>query len=570
MNSFDSCVMYFSLDDSVVWWFNTYVIRKEFEFLCSFTLLNKECSSFRHTVDLREWLKQYEGDYSRLHVIIDYVSLKNSPEENPSRVMRDIILQYPEVQFLFDESYVIKYIAGHGGKHRLDFRDFLFPRDSSSGNKIDYASMVFMELHIFDINSEKAFDSIIRGRNNTFDASNLRYALKRWQFEELDVHDNFQVLRDSRYDHLALIVEEERTQNIYNSFAMFANGYRVLPISSAAELKWINSEKSAKSLLEPNVILRDYDLQFPDKPSGEEEIYLIRCWYHPNKSNSLWIKQYPKVNIPTANEQKVSDKNPYWSNLERIKWDKKEGVKIVYLTKGEPGMKLSDSLQSEEGDETSSIKIRGLSKPVSGIYEFHRIRFIREVFEKIKNDDNNKIETHRRGLTGGHSIPLNIYDAAREMIKRAEWYFRKHKYVHSAILANETLEYLNGFHQSLMIRAYRCYVNAENAVALSSLGGDEMLLARDVASRLRMVKHTIVRILSSSEESDEPQHTPENISQLDKHMVRRIEKKGRNIINQIFNDIRIFCNENEHFEAEDVVISAIAHENERLFGRLWI
>ena len=116
--------------------------------------------------------------------------------------------------------------------------------------------------------------------------------------------------------------------------------------------------------------------------------------------------------------------------------------------------------------------------------------------------------------------------------------------IHSVIVANEAIEIINGFHQALSLRAYRRQALAENAVAANILGTSEHALAKDTEFRLKRIKEVITRLSSLGDYK---------------------RTKSKNTLNQIYNDIRIFCREKEHFEAESVVVRAIGHLNEGIF-----
>ena len=81
-----------------------------------------------------------------------------------------------------------------------------------------------------DIDPSVVFARIISGYDNTFDASNLRYAIKFRKYLHLKVHNsrNFSKIQDSRFNNLAICIEEESKQNIFNSLASFtASAYRL-------------------------------------------------------------------------------------------------------------------------------------------------------------------------------------------------------------------------------------------------------------------------------------------------------------------------------------------------------
>ena len=201
--------------------------------------------SFTHVADLLMFLNQYDQNIQSLHVVIDYESIKKKDDID---IIKNAVVEYPEVQFLFDNHY-----ANGVSVSSFLFPDIEFNNDISSisdENKkeelkkqwksieenVDYS---LVELHLMDsdaiIDPSVTFARIITGYDNTFDASNLRYAIKFRKYLHLKVHNNFSKIQDSRFNNLAICIEEESKQNIFNSYSLYANGYRVLPITTKYE-----------------------------------------------------------------------------------------------------------------------------------------------------------------------------------------------------------------------------------------------------------------------------------------------------------------------------------------------
>ena len=152
-----------------------------------------------------------------------------------------------------------------------------------------------------------------------------------------------------------MCVEEEHAQNRFNSYALYANGFRVMPISSSHDLKDANNSK----LPTPEIVLRDYDLQFPDENTDEKDnentddkdeksidgevvkfnvVDYIRgvkflsdsdinnkCWYH-----NRWYVAEP------------NEKFDYWSS-----W---VDCPIYFISKGAPGIRILDSQRQYNKD----------------------------------------------------------------------------------------------------------------------------------------------------------------------------------------------------------------------------
>ena len=105
---------------------------------------------------------------------------------------------------------------------------------------------------------------------------------------------------------------------------------------------------------------------------------------------------------------------------------------------------------------------------------------------------------------------------------------------------------MNGFHQVLSVRAFRCLSLAENAAAAGALGTSEEGLSKDTEFRLRRIRDVVTRLSSLGNEGYQKRN------------------KSRNTLNQIYNDIRLYCKDKEYFKAEDEVVRAIGHLNERI------
>ena len=180
-------------------------------------------------------------------------------EGHPQKTFEDFILVI--------YTNVIRYLA----KKAVCFDLLLFPREQSENPLIDLAI----------------------GYDNLFDANNLRYACKQWRYTRINVRRrNFKWQQESRKKHLAICVEEERGQNRFNSYCLFSNGFRVLSVVSASELFYIHNGS-----LTPSLIVRDYDLQFPD----------------PLKEEIVGMKSIDAIRSYTSEGVKVIN-SPYWNS----------------------------------------------------------------------------------------------------------------------------------------------------------------------------------------------------------------------------------------------------------------
>lgn len=508
---------------------------------------------FNHAVDLSLYLNQYKDHLQSLHVIIDVGSIK----KNQVSYIRNTIIEFPEIQFLFDNHYSQEPVL-----------NFLFPEKELKEDQKERGKEILKVVNsdLFEIycnepnnnqKPHKLFSRIINGLDNTFDASNLRYAIKYWKYLSLKVHENrnYQKLQESRSENIAICIEEEVRQNIFTSYAMYANGYRVLPVTTRRELEIVNRDLN-KLVAKHGIVLRDYDLQFEDEKG--EAIDEIRGYRHCEddeiKEGSIFAVEEGiffkcfKVGWNDLTETYHDNPNNYWSNIINRK------LPIYFITKGPDKSEVvhpskcngveyeEDEREIEENGEKklqtikTKIKLPGFEKPVCGLYSpFYEIT--KETYDKTRyhiGDENYKIITSRKDHD--HSTPLDLYDLANNMIRRAEKYYESKLYIFAALVAGEALEILNGFHHRLTVKAYYIQAIAENAIAMDVVGGNEEYLAKDTQDRVDKIKEDLDRIFYSYD-----------------------EKNKRYVLNQIYSTCREFCKEHKHFESEEIFISALGH-----------
>lgn len=572
-------VLYFSLDEGNVKKYNKRIQQEELIF--SYDTLFPEIP-FLSLQDLNFYLDTHADILSSLHVIVDYKSLQDDNfREKNKKILRNIILSYPEVQFAFQEDNA-----------EANFLGCLFDAVGKD---------LWSNLHVFNPSDELAMFTILEQNNNLFDASNLRYYLKTKLYKKLKVENNFSKIQDSRKGNLALAIDEEKSQSLFNAYVLYANGYRVLPINTARELIAINNEVGNDE--NPiKLIIRDYDLQFKDESGisikdGElpkqkvlyeiksenknvevsiDSVYPIRgfrffcpdeCVVNGNKSSFSGYKQakLETDTISSVGEVKwyslLDNNNKYWSNL--------LAVPTYFITKGNKTFVTKDSktgsisivenINSGEDENKSyhidtknnCLYLRGISKPINGIYgEIQRLREIKVRYEATRyvypdvvgsETGEHRYEINTSRIENDHSTPLDIYDMVRSMVTRAEQYYMSGKYLYAAILSSEALEIMNGFHLTLMLKAYYINAVAENALAVRLLGANEDKLRDDTWFRLA-------------------EKVPQD---LDRLCFNAPEFK-KNILISIYNEARRFCKEKEHLESAEVALSLLVHLNNEI------
>lgn len=288
-------LLYFSLNPHSTKAFYNYIARTFQDRRNSFSVcIVDKNNSFKHASDLTLFLEQQSG-LGSFYVIIDYLSFynfhlddKSAYEKNEmngndmivvsdrikglkdfsikqaSEIIAKTILKYPEVMFLFDESWQEKQ-NDNKPNNEINFTDFLFY------DGCDDVVSIYKDYHQYRVWHEQPFAFIKRNWDNLYDGSNLRFAIKRYFYRQLCVSRyNFSAVQDSRKDYLAFCIEEEHSQIRFNSYALYTNGFRVLPISSAQDLKDFNSYLKDCNLKFPPVVVRDYDLQFADEKTDDK------------------------------------------------------------------------------------------------------------------------------------------------------------------------------------------------------------------------------------------------------------------------------------------------------------
>ena len=558
-----------------------------------------------------------QADKALLCVIIDYLSIMNvvaetSPNnggdvtassslyEKYATKVRLTILQFPEVNFFFDQSGV--------PDDCLSGIEFLLGRI----RKGFIASQVAQGFHVFRREDGFAFFNL--DYDNIFDASNLRWAIRKKYFEELELENadgNFEQLQTARKDSLAVVVDDEPRQGRFNGFSLYSSGYRVMLVRTARMLL------SLKSYLEqlnatPQIVVRDFDLQFPDASKrtdydentgkykecitweedwkmkiGFQDVDLkpfdvkLGCTEYPAKMIdairgyrfyveedgplSQWVDVYNDI----ENNNSWRNISPFWGWTEQKK-DESNGNKevqtpiyVYVVTNGHEKMDISNSRYEKwEINRNERLEVRGIEKPVSGLYipfftnfkDVHGDFIVKKQFDNTRYKENKEgYKIDKRRKNHNHGVPVGIYDTVCEMLGRAEDYYEEKCYIKSAVLSQETIELLNGFHYQLMIRAYRLKYLAENSIAMDVVGADEKQLVLDAEERIKIIKEDIHRIVFSQS------HGTENESV--KSKIHRMEKE-KELLDHIFSDCRDICHKCGYFEVEDVFISAMAHTND--------
>lgn len=536
-------------------------------------------------------------DIDSLSVIIDYRSfgMEGSMLYDANEVIQRTILQYPEVDFFFDQSGEVE--EKHTGI------DFLFNDRVVEKFKIEEIKKDVVRLfHVF--RRENGFVITKLDYDNLFDGSNIRCAIKRLYYHRLHATANFEKLQfgdNGRCHSMAVVIDDEPTQSRFNGFALFVSGYRVIPVHTARMLAVLNScIEFWNELQTPKIIVRDFDLQFPDVKEHED--------YNGSKfkgvpeivGNAVEIKIPQNVKEVVISEKKKTEAGSLENNhfkemidyVRNYRYDKKNGwilsdemntifwgaklkkIKTYVVTNGHDLMDVKPTKYEKwKKHKNEWLQVCGILKPVSGLYHPFFSQFKDEnnkhVIEKhfkltryIQYKDRDsacKYEIIKKRKDSNHGVPIDIYDTIKEMQQRAEEYYEKGKFIKSAVLAQEIIELLNGFHYQMMIRAYELKVKAENAISMDIIGADEKQLVLDAMKRIKIIKEDVHRMVF-------PLYKGEKNLLKDIELQYERRRKEHQILAHIFSDCRATCRENEYFEVESVFIREMAHLDEKALG----
>lgn len=539
-------------------------------------------------------LIENQVDKDRLIVIIDYLSLitgitdEKECDEIASPV-RLTILQYPEVDFLFDQTDV--------PDDWLSGIEFLLGKKRESYD----LSQVAQGFHVF--RKDDGFVFSLLGFDNLFDGSNLRWAVRTKYYRNLELENeggNFEKLQTARKNSLSIVVDDEPRQSRYNGFALYASGYRVILVHTARMLLALNACIEKGILSKPQVVIRDFDLQFPDaskKKDYDEETNIYHntiSWDENWKINKEEGKvanllQFSNNDIPKMidsirdyrfyGENSLSKSwedlysnrtmsSPFWGWTDDIN-DHRTYVYVV--TNGHDMMHIKHSKYLKWRIKDKWLNVQGIEKPVSGLYYpfFTKLKdekgdpIIRNHFEKSTRyglRQGRKYAINKKRREHNHGVPVDIYNVVNEMQHRAEKYYEEERFVKAAVLAEETIELLNGFHYQMMIKAFQLKFLAENSIAMNVIGADERQLVMDAEMRIKYIKEDIRRIVYPLNKGGKQNWITDILT-----LFRR-RKKEHEILGHIFSDCRDTCRNNEFFDVEAVFIREMAHLDQRDFG----
>lgn len=655
-------LLFFSLNPQTTRAFERYVRfgSKEYQSMSVFRLIREVHDKvhggglYRNFLNLRELFFFLDElplpRLANLIIVIDHYSLPGNNEIENKQIIKELIVQYPEVKIVFLSSendwtslfnqFELKCSSQTEGS-------FCNPPEESCKNNANkkVCTIKTPQIHLFSI-YEMDFNMLIRGQSNLFDASNLRNTVKQDFFHQINVKSNYHKTQCSRLNKLSLVVEEEIPQAYFNAYAMYVSGYRVWPVCSCLELikipEWLNDNK-----INAKITVRDFDLQFEDYKTKEtdnislHELRGIKKMYYidneklknaygftdeinleevsqkvlqklyncklkrkkrikltqddenslstlineiglneikgnkrsiisQNEKNNWWVQLLANLTYKTRNHKLASDarfldclefrwevysenksdiSDPVWKQIKQV-CDLIVFVSRFDNTKSpdKPNIQLSKFPYSYKGNDKFAdyymgIRIedmgkfaylRGLAKPLNGIYELYDIKEIKDDFFSAKETEADVICIDRDS-SGGHAVPPFIFHIADNLLFRAGKYLNENMFLLASLLAKEAMEILNGFHFMMMLKAIHLHSIAETRLIVNTMGLNEDVFTKNTKKRLDEIKKHVNRICH-----DNP-------------------KAKNNVLNQIFNDIRHVCEEKELFKAADVALNEMVN-----------
>lgn len=559
-------VLLFSLNENLVKSFERYVsyTEKEFKERANFKLirennsqgkLDREISKALEFEDPSQLLFLLEDkkpeELANLILIIDIYNSKG--KNNLKSVIQDIVVQYPEVKILFisfNDDWVYFFPKIEPPQDEKEKENKSIDAEKNGKNKAIDIKVELPSIHSFNPFEKNALRLAVNGNVNLFDASNLRNYLKQNIFSSLKTHTNYPLLQKSRAANLALAIDEERHQTFFNSYTLFKYGFRVLPITTFNELYFYKNNTS-KFNNHLKLIIRDYDLQFEDY----DEIDTLKNLYSDRddltKDNIL--KNLRGVDKPDKKFNNSSAINfdliwsPFYDSSETMQTyfvtrisafednDVESVEKICVLDSKQYNHKFNNCKKGIQID-SEEVYLRGINKPVDGFQEFFNIEIIKDRAEEC--NDKTFFDIKRDVNLGSHSVSPKILHIGEALLKRAEKCFDNKMYIVSAVLAQEALEVLNGFHFLVMLGAVYQKAISETHIETESIGIKS--IGTGAKSRFQEIKINVNRICRGNKEAE------------------------KNVLSQIFNDVRHIYKENEQFEAADEALKEFISINHKI------
>jgi len=220
--------------------------------------------------------------YGPVKIIVDYLSLMidKAKINDYKEVVRHSIAFFPEYDFYFNVT---------DSTSPEEYLSFLFEESDADIVKnicIDSANMqssVGVYLHGINFKERakvKPHHQIILGKDNLFDASNLKWAvIEKIYNEKKQKGRNYEVSRRSRVNNYAHCIHSEKESSLLFGYALYANGYRTSPIYSRFEKNRTDVEGQ-----KPILIIQDSSLFFTDE---------LRCSGGLPKEKSSDIEHLP-------------------------------------------------------------------------------------------------------------------------------------------------------------------------------------------------------------------------------------------------------------------------------------
>ncbi|HZW39372.1 MAG TPA: hypothetical protein VFF33_08750 [Ignavibacteriaceae bacterium] len=426
-------------------------------------------------------------------LIIDPYFLFDSPvrySEDEYELIVKFILMYPELKIFFYTS-----------ENNLDFLiTYIKSKYESSTDKrnidLKFNTPELKYNHIFSLQSiQESFELAISGKSNMFDFSGIRTVLKNCLLEDIKAaKDNFKELHTKRESYIAFTIDEESKQAYFNAYTLYRYGFRVMPVISFRQLSnlriqgYIFQNKDT-----PKLIIRDWDLQFEDYDYNSPDSKVLKTSSSESVRSPELLSQLRELCFNKAKNQ--------WSQIDEI-WKSFPNSRYYFITRcfnendknfNTPHCDLNPSFTEHYilENNKSRCTLRGLVKPIEGMSQFLKIlgsfynsigkdeyrNFYRKFFLDETPMDSTRKQTNAEKLVydqiGGHAISPKVLSLAETLINRSQAYYEQNYFMTAALLSQEALELLNGFHFLEMLRALYLRTISETQLEVELIGASD-------------------------------------------------------------------------------------------------
>jgi hypothetical protein len=402
-----------------------------------------------------------------------------------------------------------------------------------------------------------AMGNMLRRGGSLFDSSGIRNILKRKIFEKVEMQDNYERLHQSRNSNIAITVDEEPHYSLYWAYLLYRSGYSVYSICTYQELlEYKELLESKETGAKPDLVCRDYDLQFRDMPAAkgdeEQKIYELRG-LTKSESHDKWelnrnywdtfLRRKTAVSWIISQASSTQD---YGSKT--LKGVIPKPSVVEKLRDRHPCAKRYGILIHE-----ATAKLLGQCKDLEGNEAIMDCREIRKIHADSR--DYQSLNKSRKNESG-HSVPAYNSDISQSLLGRAEQAYNNRAFLQAALLSLEAEEILNGLSKMSVLKAFHLRVKAEAKLELSHVGIGN--LKERMRSKIYEIRRELERICRDADiVSSSLWARIFKIRRWWMSLFRRSNAIERNARMQVFNDMRAIYEDREQFEAAEALYAEV-------------